>query len=379
MKTISAALVASLATASHAWPAPPSSGSCNPRDGEVGAVFAMTNIASGNSVVSFSRDASGHLTQNGIFPTGGHGIGVDFDTQGGLQLSKDKRFLYGVNPGDDKISVFSVHGSCLKCVQEIYGGDQPLSIALNGDLAYVLDGSVADTGIRGFKVGSDGLLTPIGNSTIPTSTPIGVPGSIAFSPDGKALVVTNKVGSTIDLYTVDSDGKATLSTTSQSAGLRPFAATFRSDGKLFVIESGLPVLTNAAVSTYDVDESSGALHVITHSEKNQQTDGCWIVFAGGEKYAYTANFVSSTISSYSVDPSGSVKLLNGTAASPGAKSEPVDLALSKDGKILYNLLRGEGAVTGWTINDDGSLTSLGVFGKGQGLPFNNGASGLAAY
>jgi 6-phosphogluconolactonase len=345
-------------------------------------VFALTNSPFSNDVVTFSRSSDGKLNQNSIIPTGGLGIGVDFDTQGGLRLSSDNKFLYAVSPATDQVTVFSVDGSCLTKVQEVYAGDQPLALSLSPDnkFAYVLDGSVASTGIFGFTIGGDGTLNPITNKTIPTSTPIGVPGTIAFSPDGKSLIVTNKVGSSIDFYSVDSSGAATLKTSTQSAGNRPFGAVFRQDGALFIVESGLPVFTNAAISTYKVDVGSGAISAVTASEKNQQTDGCWIVLAGsGDQFAYTANFVSGTISSYAVSDDASVTLINGSANFAGNGSEPVDLAVAGQGKFLYNLLRGTGAVDSFSVQDDGSLTSLGRAGEGKGLPPNNGASGLVAF
>ncbi|KAF2092356.1 putative isomerase YbhE [Rhizodiscina lignyota] len=354
---------------------------CRKPSGEVGAAFALTNAPDDNKVIAFSRDRTGKLTQTGEYSTGGKGQGVDFDTQGGLQLSRDHRFLYAISPSDDRVSVFSVSGSCLERIQVIYGGDQPLSITLNERFAYVLDGSVATTGIRGYEVGRDGKLAAIGNTTIPTSTPIGVPGTIQFSPDGKGLIVTNKVGSTIDFFNIDRNGEATGPITiSASSGNRPFGAQFREDGTLFVVESGLPVFTNAAVSTYHVDTSTGALKPITKSEKNQQTDGCWVILAGRkQQFAFTANFVSGTIASYTVSPNGAVSILKDVAANPGIDSNPVDLAVSADGAFLYDLLRGTGAVQGWAVENDGSLRNLGVFGRGQGLPVNNGASGLTAF
>jgi len=74
-------------------------------------------------------------------------------------------------------------------------------------------------------------------------------------------------------------------------------------------------------------------------------------------------------------------LINGAAALPGGKdSQPVDLVLSSDGKYLFNLLRGAGAVAGYKIQADGSLKQVGeVVGKGKGLPAMDGASGLAGY
>lgn len=355
-----------------------------PKGSSTGAVFALTNAVD-NQVIAFTRNTDGTLVKTGTYPTGGHGQGVDFDTQGGLQLSADNKFLYAVDPANDQVTVFAVDGSSLRKIQSIYAGDQPLAISLSSNgFAYVLDGSVASTGIFGFSVNkATGLLTPLTNATIATSTPIGVPGTVAFSPDGQALIVTNKVGSTIDVFAVGANGHASpapLSITA-SSGLRPFGAVFSKSNTLYVVESGLPALGNAALSTYHLaGGQSPVLQAVTRSEKNQQTDGCWVVVTPDEKYAYTASFVTSAISSYAVAKNGSVSLIRGDAALPGDGSEPVDLALSGDGTYLYNLLRGSGAIAAWQIQADGSLKSIGgSFGKGQGIPVADGASGLAAY
>lgn len=358
---------------------------CYPPKDEVGAVFALTNAAADNKVISFSRNARGLLVRTAAYSTTGHGQGVDFDSQGGLTLSRDRRFLYAVSPASDLVSVFAVRGSCLSRVQTVYGGDQPLSISLSSTgYAYVLTGSVASTGILGFSVDQkDGTLTPLTNETIPLSSPIGVPGVVTFSPDGRSLVVTNKVGSTLDVFSVDEHGKAAGPvTTIASSGVRPFSAAFNNGSLLYVAESGLPSLQNSALSSYRLNSGSApSLTAITHSERNDQTDSCWVVVTPDERYAYTANFVSGSISTYRLAENGSVTLLDGAAALPGGKdSQPVDLALSGDGKYLYNLLRGAGAVAGYEIQEDGSLKEVGgVFGKGQGLPAFDGASGLAAF
>ena len=210
------------------------------------------------------------------------------------------------------------------------------------------------------------------------STPIGVPGTVIFTNNGEGLIVTNKVGSTIDYYSVDSSGEATLVTTTASSGERPFGAVLALDDIIFIVESGLPVLENAAISTYR-PTTEGALQPITKSEKNQQSDGCWVIVTPDNKYAYTANFISRSVSSYSVASNGIVSIINTVAANQGNNSQPVDLALSSDGKYLYNLLRGFGSITMSAIESNGSLSSVGVFGQGQGIPVVNGASGLAAY
>ncbi|MDQ3199827.1 MAG: beta-propeller fold lactonase family protein [Verrucomicrobiota bacterium] len=344
-----------------------------------GATFAMTNRAANNQVVAFNRAPDGTLTEETAYSTGGNGIGVDFDTQGGLTLSADHRYLYACNPGSDDVTVFAVNGASLNRIQKVAAGDQPLSITLSGGLAYVLDGSVAGNGVTGFTVGADGKLTPIPNSFRDLSSPIAVPGEVQFSPDGRNVIVTGKVGSIIDVFNVRADGRLSKPVQNDSFGPRPFAAAFRNDGRLLVLESGLPDLNNSAVSSYDLLRPSGNLSVITGSEKNDQTDACWIVITNNQEYAYTANFVSGTISSYALGNEGTVSLINGAAAFSGLKSQPTDLAFDTETNYLYNLLRGTGGVSAYRVEADGSLTFLGLFGVGGALPVADGASGLAAY
>jgi len=343
-----------------------------------GAVFAMTNKARMNAVVAYRRAVDGTLTFKKRYVTGGNGQGVDFDTQGGLTLSSDHRFLYACNPGSDDVTVFSVTGAKLALLQRAPAGDQPTSITLSGNLAYVLNSSVAGNGITGFIVADDGLLTPLPNSFRMLSSPIAVPGEVRFSPDGKFLVVTHKVGSVIDVFQVGPNGLTSVPVPYASAGPRPFALNFKADGKLLVVESGLPTLANTAVSSYDMNSATGALTVITASAKNLQTDGCWIVITNDQKYAYTANFINGTISSYLLAENGSATLINGAAASSGPTSNATDLAFSTDTRFLYNLLRGTGAVAAFEVGAEGQLTPLGTY-PDTSLKPNNGPSGLAAY
>ena len=348
-----------------------------------GAAFALTNRTELNEVIAFARTSDGKLVETGRYSTRGNGLGSDFDTQGGLVLSSDHRFLYACNPGSDDITVFSVQGSNLVFLRKIPAGDEPLSIAISGNLMYVLDGSVAATQITGFTIGPNGLPFPIPNSTKSLSSPISVPGEVLFSPDGKTLVVTHKVGgvsgSELDTFLIDQNGLPSNPIVSHASGMRPFAEAFRNDGKLFVVESGLPIVNNAGVSSYELNEKTGSLEPITNSSKNGQTDGCWIVITNDQRYAFTSNFASGTISSFEISNDDQVSLVDGSAAAEGTDSEPVDLALSADSHYLYNLLRGPGGISGYRIEGNGHLTPLGIFGVGGGLLPNFGVSGLAAY
>lgn len=349
-----------------------------------GVVFAMTNLASDNRIVAFRRAADGGLAAVGSVSTGGLGIGTDLDTQGGLRLSADGRFLYAVNAGSDDVTVFAVNGTDLTPIQKIHVGDEPVSLTLSGNLLYVLIGSVAGNGISGFTVGSDGQLTPIAGSFRALSSAIAVPGDIEFSPDGKTVFATHKTtdllvppASIIDAFAVGAGGLTSAQPRRDfSLGLRPFSLAFRSDGRLVVAESHNARPGLAAVSSYQLLRN-GAISPISVSVPNHQTDSCWIVVSKDGRYVYTANFGAGTISLFRFGYTGDLTLVNGRAAFLGNASQPVDLGISADGRFLEALSRGLGVVASFAIANDGSLELRGS--AGGGLPVNNGASGLAAY
>lgn len=366
----------------------PSQDQDEPQDGAPagpgGAVFAMSNATAGNKIVAYRRGLDGTLTRVHSVRTRGLGIGTDLDTQGGLRLSDDHRFLYAVNAGSDEISVFAVDGTRLRFMQTVYAGDEPVAITLHGRLLYVLNGSVAGNGIRGFRIAIDGTLTEIPDSFRDLSSRIAVPGTLQFSPDGHFILVTHKTTNlvltphnVIDGFTIGADGLASARpVANESFGIRPFSLAFRDNGKLIVVESFNAVDNRAASSSYQTYQDA-RISAISGSVPSGQTDPCWVVVTKDQRYAYVANFGTGTIASYRFDASGALTLINGRAAFFGLTSQPVDLAQSDNGHFLYLLLRGPGAVAAMRIEDNGSLTPLGI--TAGALPVNDGASGLAAY
>ena len=182
----------SILTIAHAQESGTQGGVLSQSDSRKGAAFAMTNATADNRIISYSRAADGALSRVGSISTRGNGNGVDLETQGGLRLSSDHRYLYAVNAGSDEITVFSVDGTDLTFLQKVYAGDQPNSLTIYEDLLYVLDGSVAGNGILGFKVASDGTLTEMPDSFRLLSSPITVPGQVKFSPDGRRLLLPRR-------------------------------------------------------------------------------------------------------------------------------------------------------------------------------------------
>jgi len=337
-------------------------------DKSPGALYTLTNAASGNEVLVFSRSASGSLAFQGAYATGGLGSSAGLGSQSAVLLTKNNQWLYAVNAGSDQISVFAVNPSGLALVDVVdSGGVRPISLTIYKDWLYVLN--AGDSGnISGFSIGQDGSLSPLAGSTQPVSNGgVGAaPGlaQIAFSSDGSTLVVTEKTTSLIDTYEV-LDGLAGAPVTHASSGAVPFGFAFDHHGYAIVSEA------SGAVSSYQINGSG--FSVISPSVATTQVAACWIAISKNGKFAYTTNAGSGSISSYQLGEDGSLTLLNPTAGITGAGSSPVDMAFSINGRYLYALGSASHAITIFYMGADGSLTSNGS------ISVPTGVVGLAAH
>lgn len=216
-------------------------------------------------------------------------------------------------------------------------------------------------------------MTPLGGSTRPlTAGSAADPAEVSFSADGALLVVTEKAANLIDVYVVGSDGVAGAPNPNPSNGLTPFGFAFDQRNHLIVSEAFGGAPNAAAVSSYTA-ALSGMLSVVSGSVPDFQTAACWIVITNSGRYVYTTNTGSGVVSSYTLDASAELTLLDSVAANLGAMSFPIDMALSNSSRYLYVHAAGLQTVNAFRVETDGSLTPIGSFG---GLPF--GAQGIAA-
>src|SRR2546429_6032913 len=218
----------------------------NPR-----AVYTLTNQVGGNAVAVFTRAADGTLTAAGTIATGGAGTGAGLGSQGAIALSDDGRWLFAVNAGSNEVSALRVGPSGLTLTSRTAsGGTLPISLTVRGNVLYVLN--AGGTGnITGFTVGEDGRLRAIAGSTRSLSGSAVGPAQVAFSPDGRSLIVTEKNTNLIDVYSVGRNGIASGPASVASAGATPFGFAFGPRGDVFVSEA------SGSASSYDLGRRGG--------------------------------------------------------------------------------------------------------------------------
>jgi 6-phosphogluconolactonase (cycloisomerase 2 family) len=342
-------------------------------------VFVQTDNTSGNQVVAYDRAANGTLTWKHTYATGGlggvlTGSAVDhLASQGSLTYDQRNNLLYAVNAGSNTVSVFSVWGDQLVLRQVVNsGGSFPVSVAVHGNLVYVLNAENGGT-VQGYAVLFGHLVAlpgsgrALGLNAAATPQFTNTPGQVAFTPNGSQLIVTTKAnGSAIDVFGVGYLGYLSATpVVNAEPGAVPFGVTFDQAGHLVVAESSS---TTPALATFALSPNGTATQLDLVPTGKAAT--CWIAPAGG--FLYASNAGSAALSGYQENSaSGALSLLGATATDPGT----VDAAASADGQFLYVQTGANGIVDEFHVNGNGTLTGVGSVT----VPGAVGGEGIVAF
>ena len=335
-----------------------------------GAVYMMTNAADGNQLAVFARDNKGLLEFPVFYNTGGLGAGTGLGSQGSIAVDAAGDTLYLVNAGDGSISVFDLSKKKPDLIQVISsGGTFPNSVAVSGNFLYVLNAGGAHGAvdmITGFTVDAKGKgkgeLTALANSTRLLSGPAVLPAQVSFSPNGNWIVVTERNGNNIDVFKVLHDGTTSLPTFTPSPVTDTLGFLFTGNGFLVTTQADNGAAPGT-VSSYQILKDGTAQSITNSLGTGTQVAPCWIAITANQKYMYTVNTGSATISALGLDSkTGTLTLLNpvgggGLAGTLPAGSGPTDNAiLGSD--ILYVNVGGSGQIAAFNIGQGGSLDEL---------------------
>jgi hypothetical protein len=376
-----AAMVATVTTAGLALFAGGAGASLRPGDhpnifGPRPAVFVQTDNPTGNAVVAYDTNSNGNLTYWNTYPTGGLGgvlTGSVVDhlaSQGSLEYDPSASLLLAVNAGSNSVSVFSVAGNRLVLRQTLSsGGIFPVSVAIDGDVAYVLNAEGGGS-IQGYAVGFTGLTEvqswnrALGLGTTPTSAFTSTPGQVAFSPDGRQLLVTTKNSTNaIDVFDLGEFGEPSATPVVNSEpGTIPFGIAYDAIGQPLIAEAGTD-----AVQSFSLSPRGNLTPVSTLATGESAT--CWIAGPVGGSEFFTSNAGSATLTGLRAF-FGQLSAIGTTPTDSGT----VDATVSSDSHFLYAQTGGSGVVDAFHINFDGSLTNIGSVT----VPNAIGGEGIAA-
>ncbi|SDM34656.1 6-phosphogluconolactonase, cycloisomerase 2 family [Catalinimonas alkaloidigena] len=324
-------------------------------------VFVSTNQPSGNAIMVYKREKDGTLMPHGSYPTGGKGIDGGLGSQGALVMHDGRLFV--VNAGSNEVSVFEIDGYELTLVERVAsGGMMPTSLTVHNDLLYVMNAG-GEGNLTGFRVRDDGTLKFIPSSTRYFSNdgtgPAPAPAQIEFSPNGRTLVATERATNYLLTFSVLPLGTLGNRQISMSSGQTPFGFAFNTDDQLVVSEAFGGAENASALSSYRI-KPNGTLATLSGSVGTDQTAACWVAITDDHRYAYTTNTGSGNLTGYKIASTGELGRLSasGNDGDTGLDSRPIDLALSRSSKFLY-ALNAEGSISGFAVQMDGSLASLG--------------------
>jgi 6-phosphogluconolactonase (cycloisomerase 2 family) len=358
-------------------------------DNAKNAVYVQSNTSPFNSVLVFDRNPDGTLTPAGSVLTGGEGkpagnppLGIPFlDTAGSVTLSNNGKNLFVVNAGDNTVSSFRVGSSGLQLADvEPSFGSRPASSATNGKLLYVMNSDTGSASISGYRIGSQGELTPIPGSVRPTSDPAnGLPAQIVFDNTGKVLTVSERFAGggngLLDTFLIGPDGTPGPVATHPSDETPYGMAYTHRNNILTVTNEHASDPFQSTASTFNVTRHGEVTHIDT--DPTNAGAACWNQITNDDKYLLITSPFSFAINSFRIETNGSLTPVNGTSIVYTSDGLTLDESLSHESKYLYVLVSdffASSKLQEFRVNSDGTVTFI-----GETPPFDGSASGAAAW
>jgi 6-phosphogluconolactonase len=322
-------------------------------EGVVGAVYTQTNGENNNELLVYNAFADGRLEQQQRISTGGRGgkqpqPGCDppdhkcpfLDAQNEVVLTDDGRFVFAVNAGSNTFTSFVVTPEgMVRRVQTIdSGGGFPISIAVNGDVLYVLNTNSEN--ISGFRFSESGRLTPIRGSTrklTPQKAPVAR--QIGFDRTGRLLVVSSLTDARFDVFPVNSRGVAGDANPQPSASPQPFAFAFDPRNNMIAVEvvNDMDFNQSSDASSYRMSDSGRLTNI--NKVPTQGYAGCWTEITSDGRFVFVVNTggpspLGAVVTTLRIANDGRLTFLSKTTPQPGTFTL-TDEALSRDDRYLY--------------------------------------------
>lgn len=374
-------------------------------------LYVASNKAEGNTLTGFIQAGNGRYVKIGEYPTGGLGTGdleipaLQKDSTNplangddplisayGVVATDDRKHILVVNAGDASISLMKVNNdSTLSLINKAKSSDRfPVSIASSGK--HVVVASVGKDNNHGsigaYEIDTDGWLVPVPGSRRDLNAR---PSTVGFTNAGQHIIVNELVTGKINVYALQGNSLSNLpvSVVDSPRSEQRFQAIpvgfdvgKASTGSLLLMSEarfltpmfGLREQANivpqmpkyswqtGSLSSYHID-ANGNISLISadvmtgDAMEGGEIANCWVALSPDQKTLWAANALSSSISSFDISSNGTARLRNATAfKDTSEKLFFSDLAVTNDGKTLFQLVGNQGQVMVFTIQPDGDLT-----------------------
>ena len=338
-----------------------------------GAVYTLTNAASGNGVVAFHRAADGSLSPLGTVATGGLGTGGTIDplaSQYAAVLNERHDALFAVNAGSDQLSSFRVgaDGALTLASTVSSGGSRPVSLAVHDNLLYALNTN--DNTLSGYRITGGARLVALPHSIRPLASGANGAAAVRFTADGRQLIVSERVSNRLEVFAVSAEGRLGAPVVSPSHGSAAFGFDVTARNQPIVSE------TQGSLTSYALG-AHGALTPITASIATAGAAPCWVTITSDGRFAYAANAGSNALAGFAVGADGRLTAITPGAATgdAGAGATPLDLD-HVGSRFVYTLEAGRGNIGIFRIGEGGTLVARPDVGAGAAA---SGMQGLAAF
>jgi 6-phosphogluconolactonase (cycloisomerase 2 family) len=404
-----------------------------------GHLYMQTNETQ-NFIIHYRRSANGAIAEVERTATGGAGSGVfkpisgqesapnAFEGAGSVILSKDRRFLFTTNGGDNSVSSFAVGDDGRLTLIDVCSTGNPaegrsgtaksLAYCASKGVLYVLH-SFGPHHLRLMSVDSAGKLTsrperytvnthdkPNRVSTMVVLTPdekcvfVGTTFDEPASPnpDGSPILWVRRSGGSLKsiasnnpdpdglaVFPVLEDGTLGTATFQDSKGGSPFYIAFlHGQPDTFVV--GYAVGDGVSIGKIDSNRNVTVSAPVTiDTSAGKPSELCWLSVSPDDRFVYATNFGYSNVSSYRIngkgleigkDPAcpkvpgdGTFRALNGVVS-----SGPSDNWLTPDGAYFYQIYGNASKLVGYATRPDGSLEEV----SSVTIPYNS-PQGLAGF
>lgn len=276
------------------------------------------------TAISLHADTEAFVPVNGPVPAGLNPFSVTYSQSG--------RFAAAANYYSNNVSLYSVREKtgAFVIIDTVPVGSNPTFVAFSPEDKFAAvansDSGGVNDGISVFKINQKtGLWLPI--QTIDSAETL-YPYSLAYSPNGKFLAVTNYNAALgfVSMYKVNKSGMLTLAYT-QNNLLGPDVVVFSPDGRFLAVSN----YDDASVSIFKINQDSGALAEIASSPFPVEVRPEMIAYQHDGAFVAIANTGSDSVSVYKVNKDTGE--LSDLQTIPSFNTRPFFVSFSKKDKL----------------------------------------------